>query len=143
MSTEPKAGEWVKALRPGTIKAAVGDKFVKAGEKFQLTKDIPFSDKWMEKTDAPEEVKPSEKDVKKEQAEAVAEHERTDAIRRGKFSIPAVPRSEEGRKAHEDAERKKLQAEREAQAKAAHASPPVGGVPAATLSQPDENATKR
>lgn len=113
MSTEPKAGDWVKALRPGTIKAAVGEKFVKAGEKFQLSKDTPFSDKWMEPTDAPVQVTPSEKDVEKEQAEAVADHERTDALRRGKFSIPAVPRSEASQKERRDEAREKLQAERE------------------------------
>lgn len=96
MSTKtPQTGEWVKALRPGTINATTGQKFVKAGEKFQLTEDIPFSDTWMEATDAPVDVPPSKEDAKAEADKAVRDHEETDRIRRGKYSLPRVPRSEE------------------------------------------------
>jgi len=93
---EPGVGEWVKAITPGWVDNA---KFVKAGDKFQLTESTPFSDKWMEKTDAPEVPKENKTDLEKEQRDAVREHEETDAIRRGKFSFRSVPRSEEGKEA--------------------------------------------
>jgi hypothetical protein len=117
MSKTPQSGDWVKALRPGTIPASTGDKFIKAGEKFQLTDDIPFSDRWMEATDAPISAKPpSQADVKKEQEEAAREHEKTDAIRRGKFTHVSVPRSEEGRKEQEEQKREDLRQRREDEA---------------------------
>jgi hypothetical protein len=96
MSTKtPQTGDWVKALRPGTINATTGQKFIKAGELFQLTEDIPFSDTWMEAHEKPADVAPKKEDVKAEQDKAVRDHEETDRIRRGKFSLPRVPRSEE------------------------------------------------
>jgi hypothetical protein len=94
-------GQWVKALRPGWL----GKKFYKAGDIFQLTDQDAFSDKWMEKHEAPKDVAPTREDVEKEQKDAVREHEETDRIRRGKFSTPSVPRSPESVEAQEKQKR--------------------------------------
>lgn len=97
---EPQTGDWVKAIQPGT---SPGNVFRKAGEKFQLQAEETFSDRWMERTDAPETAKPVDPKVaKEEQDKAVREHEKADRERQGKFSIPSVPRSEEGEKAHKE-----------------------------------------
>jgi hypothetical protein len=93
-ATEHAPGDWVKAIKPGWIDNA---KFVKAGDKFQLTESTPFSDTWMEKTDAPEVPKEEKADIEAEQRKAVRDHEETDRIRRGKFSFRSVPRSDEGK----------------------------------------------
>lgn len=91
--------QWYRALRPGTLK---GGKFVKADELFQLGEGDVFSDKWMEKHEAPAAVAPSKTDAKKEQEQAVREHEEADRIRRGKYSVRSVPRSPEGKKEHDE-----------------------------------------
>lgn len=146
MSTA-KTGDWVKALRPGTIPASTGDKFIKAGEKFQLTDDIPFSDKWMEKTDAPETAKPpSKKEVEAEQDASVREHEETDRIRRGKYSLPAVPRSEESQRERREQSKEDLRRRDESSIDRGSKDPRApGGVheTSANPSRIDENAKRK
>lgn len=98
--SDPQAGDWVKALIPGT---SPGNLFRKAGDKFQLQDGESFSDRWMERTDAPATVEPPDpKTVQAEQEKSVREHEKADQERRGKFSIPSVPRSEEGEREHQE-----------------------------------------
>lgn len=123
--SEVKAGTWVKALQPGWVD---NSKFVKAGDKFQLSEDTPFSDKWMEVTDAPVTVKKSKEMLQAEEVKQnldVMTFEEQDAARRGKFTIPSVARSEEGEQAHKKNKRDSAKAAAKAKIDPAKAQPVV------------------
>jgi hypothetical protein len=89
---EVAAGDWVKAIQPGTTPSG---RFIKAGEKFQLEAGHQFTDTWMEHTDAPERPELDPEFLAEQERRDLATHELQDKARQGKFTVREVARTED------------------------------------------------